>query len=81
MAIPLTEPVFLRSSRNFSRVICLQDHSMYWLEAPHVFEQSNFRGFRPRRQTSRALVSIGSKLRTKPILGCPSKAMPVLPER
>ena len=33
LAISLTESVFLRSSRNFCRVICLQDHSMFRQEA------------------------------------------------
>jgi hypothetical protein len=36
----LTEPVFLRSSRVFSRAICLQDHTVFRQEAAGVCEQS-----------------------------------------
>lgn len=32
----LTEPVFLRSSRDSPRVICLQDHAMFWQEGRRV---------------------------------------------
>jgi hypothetical protein len=42
MTIPLSEPVFLRFARDFCRVICLQDHSMFRQEAARVCEQSQF---------------------------------------
>ena len=42
MAISLTEWVFLRFSRDFFCVICLQDHSKFWQETVHVCEQSRF---------------------------------------
>jgi PAS domain S-box-containing protein len=42
----LTEQVFLRSSRDFCRVICLQDHSMFRQEAADVCEQFKFRRLR-----------------------------------
>ena len=42
MFISLSEPVFLRSSRDFCRVTRLQDHFMFRQEAAHVCEQSKF---------------------------------------
>jgi hypothetical protein len=40
MAISLTEPVFLRSSRDFCRMIRLEDHSMFQREAARDCAQS-----------------------------------------
>jgi len=38
LAISLTGPVLLRSSRDACRVIHLQDHSLFWQETPCVSE-------------------------------------------
>ena len=56
----LIEPVFLRPSRAF-RVICLQDHSVFWQEAALVCEQSPCRWFQPHGQTISTRVSRGLK--------------------
>ena len=56
----LIEPVFLRPSRAF-RVICLQDHSVFWQEAELVCEQFPPRWFAPHGQMISTRVSRGLK--------------------
>lgn len=62
-ATSLAEPVFLRSSSDVFRVICLQDHFMFQREAARVCEQSRFGRFRPRRRKYPTLVSIVQDIR------------------
>jgi len=47
MAISLTEPVFLRSSREFCRVICVHDHFVFPQEAAEIFEEKSLSRLRP----------------------------------
>jgi len=57
MASLLTEPVFLRRSRDFRRVICLQDHSMFRQEAAGVCEQSRFSILAGRKRIQKCMTS------------------------